>query len=169
MIKKLFLLILVVYAFIPAFANADDYTLYIWDWCSHCANVEKYIDENNIEIIQKEIFYNEANSLEFLSKIKDLWLNENSVWVPFLYIEKDNGENSYVMWDTLIIDFFEIQKKADTFLSALKRIASRYSEEKKLSFYNNLNSALIQKRDRIENEETLKLIDVIVERLWELY
>ena len=88
---------------------ADSYDFFYRDWCSHCANVEKYFDDNDIlskyDIKEKDIML-ENDRLDFNSWIDYFWIKK--VWVPTLYIYDENWDyKSYIAWDTPIINYFK--------------------------------------------------------------
>jgi len=96
------------------FSFAQEYIFFYGNWCSHCAKVEKFFDENNIEqkfdLEMKELYFNRDNLKEFQEYIDKLWIDSSKAGVPFLVIENEN-ECDYVAWDTKIISFF--QEKLD--------------------------------------------------------
>ena len=59
--------------------------------CPHCANVEKYIEENNvdskIDIIKKEVYHDKNNALELQQTAKKCKINSNEIGVPLIYSE----------------------------------------------------------------------------------
>jgi hypothetical protein len=81
-------------------ATDTDVILFYGDGCPHCAIVDKYIKDNNIEakfqFVKKEVFYN-TSSAEFLGqKAQACGLDLNSIGVPFLW----NGpEGKYFIGD----------------------------------------------------------------------
>lgn len=83
--------------------------LFHGDGCPHCANVEKFIKDNNIEekisFAKKEVYNNAANANELSQKAEKCGVDTKSIGVPFLW----DGEKCLV-GDTDIIDFFK--KKA---------------------------------------------------------
>lgn len=89
--------------------NKIIYTYYYWEWCSHCAKIDKYMkwvnwyEKMNIE--KKEIYFNEENRAEYLDAWKRLWFSEEDLWVPFLVIS-DNWEETSLSWDKPIIEYF---------------------------------------------------------------
>ena len=86
-------------------ANNDKAILYYGKGCPHCANIEQYLKENNInlEIEKKEIYQNVENAQEFnkICENNDIALSQRGV--PFLYI----GQNEYYVGDTSIISYLE--------------------------------------------------------------
>jgi len=74
--------------------------------CPHCANVEKYIRENNIKdkinFEEKEVYYNRKNADDLVAKAKICGIPTNYIGVPFLW----DGEKCFV-GDKDIIDFFK--------------------------------------------------------------
>ena len=80
--------------------------LFYGDGCPHCATVEKYIAENNIEdkitMAKKEIYYNRSNAMELEEKVEACGLSSGFISVPFLW----DGEECLVGVDQ-IINFFK--------------------------------------------------------------
>lgn len=80
--------------------------LFYGDGCPHCAIVEGYIKENNIQnkisFSQKEVYYNQNNAKELETKAKICGLPTDSIGVPFLW----NGEKCLI-GDQDIINFFK--------------------------------------------------------------
>ena len=76
------------------FSFAQEYIFFYWNGCSHCAKVEKFFDENNIEgkydLEMKEIYFNRDNLKEFQKYIEKLWIDSSKAGVPFLVIENEN-------------------------------------------------------------------------------
>ena len=62
--------------------------------CPHCAKVEEFIKENQIEkiisFVKKEIYFNRQNAKELEEKAKICKIPENEVGVPFFW----DGENA---------------------------------------------------------------------------
>lgn len=115
MMKKILLFMLALLPFL-SISFAQEYVFFYWNWCSHCAKVEKYFDEENIDskydLQMKEIYFNRDNLLEFQSYVDKLWIDYSKAWVPFLVINNEN-ECSYVAWDSKIISFFKEKVAAD--------------------------------------------------------
>jgi cytochrome c biogenesis protein CcdA/glutaredoxin len=107
--KLLFIFVLSLFSF-SWYLSAQEYIYFYWNWCSHCAKVEKFFDENDIlskyNVQKKEIYFNRDNLTQFSDYIKKLWIDQNKAWVPFLVIESEN-ECDYVAWDKKIIWFFQ--------------------------------------------------------------
>ena len=99
------------------FSFAQEYIFFYWNGCSHCAKVEKFFDENNIEgkydLEMKEIYFNRDNLKEFQEYIEKLWIGSSKAGVPFLVIENEN-ECDYVAWDKKIISFFQEKLDAES-------------------------------------------------------
>lgn len=80
--------------------------LFYGNGCSHCANVEEYIEKNKIKdkisFTQKEVYYNQDNAKELRAKAKICGLLTDSIGVPFLWNEK-----KCLTGDQDIIDFFK--------------------------------------------------------------
>lgn len=60
--------------------------------CPHCADVEEWMKDNNIEnkikITKKEVYDNKQNSQELVETAKKCGLPTDSIGVPFLYAEE---------------------------------------------------------------------------------
>jgi len=86
--------------------SAGQIILFYGDGCPHCAIVEEYIKENNINdkisFAQKEVYYNQNNAKELEAKAKICGLPTDSIGVPFLW----DGEKCLI-GDQDIIDFFK--------------------------------------------------------------
>lgn len=108
--KKLLLALFVAISLFSSFSFAQEYIYFYWNWCSHCANVEKFFNENDIQakydVKKLEIYFNRPNLKEFSKYIEKLGIDQNKAWVPFLVIDSEN-ECEYVAWDKKIIWFFE--------------------------------------------------------------
>lgn len=80
--------------------------LFYGDGCSHCANVDKFISDNNIKekisFAELEVFNNQNNAGVLLEKAKACGLDTNLIGVPFLW----NGKTC-VLGDQDIIKFFQ--------------------------------------------------------------
>ena len=80
--------------------------LFYGDGCPHCAIVEEYIKENNINdkisFAQKEVYYNQSNAKELEAKAKICELPTDSIGVPLLW----DGEKCLI-GDQDIINFFK--------------------------------------------------------------
>jgi glutaredoxin len=68
-----------------------DLTLFYGNACPHCADLEKWMQENKIEekikIIKKEVYDNQQNAQELTQAAKKCGLTTNSIGVPFLFAE----------------------------------------------------------------------------------
>lgn len=108
--KKLILTIFVTISLFGSFSFAQEYIYFYWNWCTHCAKVEKFFDANDIEskygVEKLEIYFNRSNLAEFSKYIEKLGIDQNKAWVPFLVIDNEL-ECKYLMWDKKIVDFFE--------------------------------------------------------------
>ncbi|MDO8443079.1 MAG: hypothetical protein Q7S81_02380 [bacterium] len=90
----------------------DSIILYAGTGCPHCANVEKYIKENQVDskitFTQKEVYNNQFNAKDLQSKAKICGLPTDSIGVPFLW----DGENAKCfMGDVDVINFFQEKTK----------------------------------------------------------
>jgi glutaredoxin len=86
------------------------YIYYYWEWCSHCAKVEEYMEWvdafNKVNITKKEIYSDDANRTEYLAAWERLWISEADLWIPFLIINNWVKETSLI-WDEKIINHFK--------------------------------------------------------------
>jgi len=87
----------------------DKAILFYGNGCPHCAKVEEYLQNNNleIEIEKKEIYQNKDNAEEFNEICTQKAIDLMDRGVPFLYTE--NGD--CLIGDTPIINYLE-QKKS---------------------------------------------------------
>jgi len=69
--------------------SQDEIILFYGDGCPHCANVEKFLEDNNvkdkIEFEQKEVYHNKQNANELRQKAQACGLSTASIGVPFLW------------------------------------------------------------------------------------
>lgn len=94
---------------------AQDYIFFYWNGCPHCAKVEDFFNENDIQkkfsLEKKEIYFNRNNLSEFNEYVKKLNLSSDQVGVPMLIIDSESDSCTYLAGDKSIVDFF--QKKLD--------------------------------------------------------
>jgi len=89
--------------------NKDKIIFFYGDGCPHCANVEKFFQDNNVEskvqFEKQEVFNNKQNS-SLMTKIatKKCNISENNLGVPFLW---DGPDSKCVLGDQDIINFFK--------------------------------------------------------------
>ncbi len=118
--KNLYILIIILavvsIAILSASKNPDWFAvkedssiiLYTGTGCPHCANVEEFIKENQVDskvaYTQKEVYYNQFNAKDLQSKAKTCGLPTDSIGVPFLW-DKESAE--CFMGDEDIINFFK--------------------------------------------------------------
>ena len=114
--KKIFILFASLFTLL-GFSFAQEYIFFYGNGCSHCAKVEKFFDENDIEnkydLEMKEIYFNRDNLKDFQWYIEKLWIDSSKAWVPFLVIDNEN-ECEYVAWDKKIISFFQEKLDAES-------------------------------------------------------
>ncbi len=100
---------------------AQEYILFYGNWCPHCAKVEQYFKDNNIQekfdLKLKEVYFNRTNLTELQEYLAKLELDTTQIWVPFLVVNNKN-ECSYINGSAPIIDFF--QKKMDMMIAMEK-------------------------------------------------
>ncbi len=81
--------------------------LFYKDSCPHCAIVEEYSKENNIEdkisLCQKEVYYNRGNADELAKKAKICDIPTDYIGVPLLW---DGETSKCFVGDQDIIEFF---------------------------------------------------------------
>ncbi len=84
----------------------DKIILFYGDGCSHCALVEKFIKDNNIQnkvsFVEKEVFGDDVNANELVQKATTCGVATDSVGVPFLW----DGSHC-VIGDEAVINFFK--------------------------------------------------------------
>lgn len=72
-------------------APADETVYYYGKDCSHCQNVEKFLEENNIadkiKFSEKEVQYNKNNAEEFMRRAEACNIKDSNLGVPFVYSE----------------------------------------------------------------------------------
>jgi len=63
--------------------------LYYGDGCPHCAKVDAFITENNVEqkvqFIRKEVYNNKSNARELAKAAKQCGLPTDNIGIPFLW------------------------------------------------------------------------------------
>ena len=86
--------------------TTSDIILFYGNGCPHCANVDNYIQENNItskiKIDKKEVFDNKNNNNLMIKKVKECKIEGTEIGVPFFYYK---GQCFY--GDADIINFFK--------------------------------------------------------------
>ncbi len=74
--------------------------------CPHCAIVDEYLEENNVkekvDFVQKEVYFNRANSKQLEEKAQACGMPADSIGVPFLW----DGEKCFIGGQD-IIEFFK--------------------------------------------------------------
>jgi len=108
--KTIWLLIFFILAFIN-FSSAENYIFYYGNWCSHCAKVEKYFEENateqSFQIERKEVRSDRNNRDEFMGRFEELNIWMVDQWVPILLTFSGSENPTYLVWDTDIINYFQ--------------------------------------------------------------
>lgn len=80
--------------------------LFYGETCPHCKKVEEWLVdhpqiEKNVNLVKKEVYYNQENGRELAAKAKECNIDESQgIGVPFLY---DNGK--CLVGDQPIIDY----------------------------------------------------------------
>jgi glutaredoxin len=86
--------------------TSNGIVLFYGDGCPHCANVEAFLEENNVKnkvvFENKEVYYNKTNAEEMRTKAGACGLATDSIGVPFL----SNGTECLI-GDQDIINFFK--------------------------------------------------------------
>lgn len=89
-------------------AVKSDLIFFYGDGCPHCAVVESYFEDNQVEskidFSKREVYNNQANATLLTTKAKICGLNTNSIGVPFLW----DGANCLI-GDRDIIAFFDTE------------------------------------------------------------
>jgi len=91
-------------------ASIQDKTIFFYgDGCPHCANVEKFFQDNNVEskiqFEKMEVFNNRSNSsLMDLVAAKKCNISSGELGVPFLW---DGPDSKCLLGDQDIINFFK--------------------------------------------------------------
>lgn len=90
--------------------DETSYIYYYGQWCSHCANLDKYMNSvwwyDKLNIVKKEIYFDDKNRQEMIDNWKRLWLDEASIWVPF-FIVNNAWKETTMIGDGIIIDYFK--------------------------------------------------------------
>ena len=101
----------ILFSFVALFSLsfAQEYILFYGNGCPHCAKVDAYFKEKNIQktfhVEKKEVFYNAANRIEFNLYLAKHKLTYDAIGVPFLIINS-GADCSYVNGDQDIINYF---------------------------------------------------------------
>ena len=87
---------------VSATENQTKWILFYGDGCPHCAKVESFIQNNNLEdlIIEKEIYHNSTNAGEFNKLCDEKGIGLMSRGVPLLF-----AENKIFIGDEEIINY----------------------------------------------------------------
>ena len=76
---------------LPISQSSDTPVFFYGNTCPHCADVEAWMKENQIEekiaIVKKEVYDNRQNSQELTKAAESCGLPTDSIGVPFLYTE----------------------------------------------------------------------------------
>lgn len=86
--------------------NLNDYVLYFGETCPFCKELEKFLKENNLKeklnLVEKEVYYNQENLQEFKNVLKICNLNLNEAGVPFMW-----AKGECLMGYDKILDFLK--------------------------------------------------------------
>ena len=67
-------------------------TFFYGNTCPHCAEVEKWMEENKIDekinVVKKEVYDNQGNALELTQAAKSCGIPTENIGVPFLYADE---------------------------------------------------------------------------------
>lgn len=140
--RKILLFIVIFFAFLSS-SFADSYIFYYWQWCSHCANVERFFKEDKIkekfEIEEREVYFNSSNRDKFKADWDLLWMPVESRWVPTLIVKDDDGNPIlYKVWDTPIIEYFKSMIGTLTVEKPVKTTEDNKEIENKKTFWEHL-------------------------------
>jgi len=109
--KKLIIWFFAVVWLFMSISFAQDYIFFYGNWCPHCAKVEKFFDDNDVQnkfsLEEREIYFNRNNLDSFNEYIKKLELPSDQIGVPMLIIDSNLDSCTYLAWDKSIIDFFQ--------------------------------------------------------------
>lgn len=85
---------------------ASGIVFFYGEGCPHCANVETYMQENDVEskleVTKKEVYLNEENSAELAARAEMCKIPESDLGVPLLWDGSD-----CIQGDESIIAFFK--------------------------------------------------------------
>ncbi|MDD2907793.1 MAG: hypothetical protein PHH98_04075 [Candidatus Gracilibacteria bacterium] len=88
----------------------SSYIFYYGQGCTHCAKVEKYLEGvsgyEKLNIVKKEVYFDDKNRQEMLDDGKRLGLEESSIGVPF-FVVNDDGKETPIIGDVVIIDYLK--------------------------------------------------------------
>ncbi len=143
---KLFIIWLISFVWLfLTFSFSQDYVFFYGNGCQHCAKVEEFFKENDIEnkfsIDFKEIYFNRDNLKDLNQYLDKLGLSTDQIGVPFLVINS-GADCSYLNGDEPIVEYFQ-NKLAQTTTGNCKETAgtgsviqeSTNSLKKQLSFF----------------------------------
>lgn len=90
--------------------NTKSYIYYYWNWCAHCATLDRYLERTNayelLNIEKKEVWTNQEYNAEMLKECRELWINENHVWIPLFVVEDSDGKVALI-WEKEIVSYIE--------------------------------------------------------------
>ena len=73
--------------------------------------VDEYFDTTDIDeslaIQKKEVMENKDNNYELVQKVQQYHIPTDQVGTPFLLIERENGQHSWISGDSPIISYFK--------------------------------------------------------------
>jgi len=73
-------------------AVANTPVFFYGNTCPHCAEVEKWMEENKIDekinVVKKEVYDNQGNALELTQAAKSCGIPTENIGVPFLYADE---------------------------------------------------------------------------------
>ncbi len=90
--------------------SETSYIYYYGQWCSHCANLDKYFKGvwayEKLNIVKKEVYFDDKNRQSMMDDWKRLGLSESEIGVPFI-IEKKSWIETPIIWDGPIIEMLK--------------------------------------------------------------
>jgi len=90
--------------------DKTSYIYYYWQGCSHCANLDKYLTKvwayDTLDIVKKEVYFDENNRSEMMLAWKRLWLLDSDIWVPF-FIVNESWVETPIIWDWPIMEILK--------------------------------------------------------------
>ncbi len=123
MVKKIriwfFFLFVLLFWFPCVYADQITYLYYYGATCIHCKVVDEYFDTTDIDeslaIQKKEVMENKDNNYELVQKVQQYHIPTDQVGTPFLLIERENGQHSWICGDSPIISYFKRVEQWENF------------------------------------------------------
>lgn len=112
------------------FGFAQNYIYFYWNWCPHCAKVDKFFTDNWIykkfNIEKKEIYFDASNRNELLNYSDTLNIPIDEQAVPMMIIN-DWPNTGYLVWDEKIVAHFEAKLQEMSASSSSSSASSKSS------------------------------------------